>query len=116
MCGYANIFDPKIIKREDLDDTIQANREGLEPQLPNIKTLFEKKKTLKNWELKSVLDYINGVLKVMYGCIIKSTAKVNNVSTDYAIKHRNYGKIFDKVPNDDIPYIELNWNHRFVNQ
>jgi hypothetical protein len=114
VCGFDSILDNKTISRADFLERIANRRADIEKQMGMICFVFSDKKSLKKWEIKQVLKFLNGIFDSMYGFKVCLISKSKKDRDKFVIKHSAYGAIFDKIPTESKPYIEPGWKQKII--
>jgi hypothetical protein len=88
ICGFDGILDTKEIKRGDIFKNIIAGKDYIDTNGATIGLYFNKKREPADWNvLKSLLEYINGITSVMYGCKVMAKSKSETGKNLFMIKH-----------------------------
>jgi hypothetical protein len=106
LCGYKNILDTHDVKSEDILKNFKSNEDYIKEHMKLVCCMFDGKRALMNYSrMKSILEFVNGIIYVMYGIRIglKSTKKKDKGT--YSIKHSYIGIKFALGISDKMPYI-----------
>lgn len=110
--GYDNLFDDKIIKREEIIKNIKRN--DLQKKYISICKTFGV--APKQWKdnLRSILDKFNPFIKEVYGASVCCVGRDRTSKNKYKIKHTCYNELFDKDNQPKITYpLEYDYGELF---
>ncbi|QYB17716.1 putative helicase/primase complex protein [Pacmanvirus S19] len=111
ICGYDNIQSNKVIQRTELLNNIITKKDEISKQMGMICFAFGDKRPLTKWELKQILEFMNGIFETMYGIRIAAQSRLKKDRDSFVIKHSLLGSIIDNKTNNDKPFIETNWKY-----
>ncbi len=114
--GFTSITDERtidttVMKALMSDSNFRHRILAINKYLPG--KAFDNKKQIqggKIWDIKYLLQFVNGIFKSMYGFTIKTSVKINKIKTDYKIFHEFLGIIFPSSKSEIMPYIISGWN------
>lgn len=95
VCGWTGPLDTKPIPVGDIEKRVTEYCVEFRKHQKEIDAVFDKRRPMATYSVKSFVDYMNGVLSVTYGCTISRTTKTNKKLPNYTIRHQLVGRVFN---------------------
>ncbi len=110
-CGFSGILDTNVVPRNELIQNIEECRNDILNDMSMICIVFEDKEKIAGFDIKPFLEFTNGILETTYGLKIAAKSDKRGERDKFVIKHK-YNDKFENRPNDNKPYIEINWKYK----